>query len=132
MRQIWFGLAVILLTAAAAAAQEAQPPSQLGQNQAPQMGRGRGGLPLAWNDRNRDGVCDLSGQPVGQRPIGFGRGRGRQATADQPAASPGGRGRGGAPLAWNDRNGDGLCDLTGQPVGRQGAAGRGGGWRWRR
>jgi len=46
------------------------------------MGRGRGGAPFAWNDRNKDGICDLTGQPVGQgRPIGFGRGRGRGAGA---------------------------------------------------
>lgn len=29
------------------------------------MGRGRGGAPFAWNDRNKDGVCDLTGQAVG-------------------------------------------------------------------
>lgn len=36
-----------------------------------------------------------------------------------------GRGRGGAPLAWNDRNKDGICDVTGQPVGQGRAAGFG-------
>jgi len=137
MRRIWFGLAVVLLAAATAAAQEAQPPSQPGQNQAPQLGRGRGGAPFAWNDQNRDGMCDLTGQPVGQRPVGYGRGRGWRMMADQPGAASAGRGRGGAPLAWNDRNADGICDLTGKPVGSVGAAGSGvsprrGGWRWRR
>ena len=59
----------------------AQAPSSAGtQTQGPPqvMGRGRGGAPFAWNDRNKDGICDITGQPVGQgRPIGFGRGRGR-------------------------------------------------------
>ena len=44
-----------------------------------------------------------------------------------------GRGRGGAPFAWNDRNGDGICDLTGQPVGQGRPMGfQRGGWGWRR
>jgi hypothetical protein len=94
------------------------------------MGRGRGGAPFAWNDRNRDGICDITGRPVGEgRPIGFGRGRG-----------------GGGGFAWGDRDGDGICDFTGRPVGwgrgvaaRGGgrgrcfaAWGRGGGWGWGR
>lgn len=58
----------------------------LGQNANPpggqQMGRGRGGAPFAWNDKNKDGVCDITGQPAGQ-----GRGMG---------AMRGGRGRGAA------------------------------------
>ncbi|MFO7693736.1 MAG: hypothetical protein R6V57_11680 [Vicinamibacterales bacterium] len=138
MRQVWVVIALVLLATAAAAAQEVQPPAQQTQNQAPLMGRGRGGAPFAWNDQNRDGTCDLTGQPVGQRPVGYGRGRGWRMMADQPAAATAGRGRGGAPLAWNDRNADGICDLTGKPVGSVGAAGRGagqgrgGGWRWRR
>jgi hypothetical protein len=103
-------------------------PVAASQNQAETqlLGRGRGGAPFAWNDRDRDGICDLTGQPVGQgRPIGYGGGRGR--------------GRGGAPLAWNDRDGDGICDLTGRPVGQgrpsgfgrgRGFAGGRGGGRW--
>jgi len=79
------------------------------------LGRGRGGDPFAWNDRNKDGICDLTGQPVGQgRPIGYGRGRG------------GARG-----YARGDSDGDGVCDLTGRPVrtGRPFSASRGRG-RW--
>lgn len=30
------------------------------------LGRGRGGAPYAWNDKNKDGICDLTGKPVGQ------------------------------------------------------------------
>lgn len=56
------------------------------------LGRGRGGAPYAWNDKNKDGICDLTGQAVGQRKgrgavglrgnrgrgsAGFGRGMGR-------------------------------------------------------
>ncbi len=56
------------------------------------MGRGRGGAPYAWNDKNEDGICDLTGRPVGQgraagamragrggwaAGIGVGRGMGR-------------------------------------------------------
>ena len=48
-----------------------------GQTQSPatgQMGRGRGGAPYAWNDKNKDGICDLTGKPVGQgRGAAFGR-----------------------------------------------------------
>jgi hypothetical protein len=30
------------------------------------MGRGRGGAPYAWNDKDKDGICDITGKPVGQ------------------------------------------------------------------
>jgi hypothetical protein len=57
--------------------QQAQPGPAQQQAQPQIYGRGRGGLPWAWNDRNRDGICDLTGQPVGQGwPVGLGRGRG--------------------------------------------------------
>jgi len=42
------------------------------------MGRGRGGAPYAWNDKNKDGICDLTGAPVGQGPCGAGMRRGRR------------------------------------------------------
>lgn len=29
-------------------------------------GRGRGGAPFAWNDKDKDGVCDVTGQAIGQ------------------------------------------------------------------
>ena len=81
--------------AAQSSQQGVQPPAQVqpqAQPPAPGQyyGRGRGGLPWAWNDRDRDGICDLTGQPVGQgRPMGFGGGRGRFA-----GGFAGGRGRG--------------------------------------
>jgi hypothetical protein len=130
--------------------QAQQPPQQ--QDPPVIYGRGRGGVPFAWNDANRDGICDLTGQPIGQRPIGFGGGRGRwammgpvsgqvPAPVSGQAVAPYGRGRGGLPIAWNDANRDGICDLTGQPIGqrpigygigmgRGGGGGRGGRW-WR-
>ncbi len=50
------------------------------QSAAPQsqtMGRGRGGAPYAWNDKDKNGTCDLTGKPVGQgRAMGFARGGG--------------------------------------------------------
>lgn len=54
---------------------QAQTPTQA----QPQVyGRGRGGAPFAWNDKNKDGICDMTGQRVGQgRPGGFNRGVGR-------------------------------------------------------
>jgi hypothetical protein len=38
--------------------------------------------------------------------------------AGQPAPQAQGPGRGGAPYAWCDQNGDGICDRTGMPVGQ--------------
>ncbi len=77
------------------------------------LGRGRGGAPFAWNDKDKDGICDLTGRPVGQgRPVAFGC-----------------RARAGG-YAWGDRDGDGVCDFTGRPVGMgrgRGAWGRGAG-----
>jgi hypothetical protein len=44
------------------------------------MGRGRGGAPFAWNDKNKDGICDVTNKPIGSNGIGArGRGRGRAA-----------------------------------------------------
>jgi hypothetical protein len=44
---------------------------------APAQGRGRGGAPYAWNDKDRDGICDITGKPVGQGRAQMGRcGRG--------------------------------------------------------
>lgn len=150
MRQLELAMLIVLLAAVTAAAQtappvevtqglpqsqvQAQTPAQT-QNQNPAMGRGRGGAPFAWNDRNGDGICDLTGQAVGQRPIGYGRGRGWRMMANPTGTAPRGQGRGGAPFAWNDRNRDGICDLTGMAIGRGFAAGagvgrgRGAGWR---
>ena len=50
------------------------------------MGRGRGGAPYAWNDKNKDGICDLTGKAVGQgRAAGAMRGgcKGRGVSADR-------------------------------------------------
>ena len=147
MKRIWMISAAALLVGSVVCvhAQSQVPPKQ---DQAPAFyGRGRGGVPFAWNDLNNDGICDLTGQPVGQRPIGFGggrgwwataglatgqvptlygRGRGWWATASQATGQVTGqvptlygRGRGGLPYAWNDLNRDGVCELTGQPVGQR-------------
>jgi hypothetical protein len=78
----------------------------MGQSAPPQnsqvMGRGRGGAPFAWNDKNKDGICDLTGLPVGSgrgnRAMrggrrawggsGMGRGFGARFQNAQPAAAP--------------------------------------------
>jgi hypothetical protein len=48
--------------------------------------QGRSGAPYAWNDKDKDGICDITGKPVGQGRGGAncprqgmrnGRGRGR-------------------------------------------------------
>jgi len=84
--------------------------------------QGRGGKPLAWNDKDKDGICDITNKPVGQNP-----GQGRQFATGQPM----GQGRGGAPFAWGDKDKDGICDYTGRPVGQFAGRGRAavnGGW----
>lgn len=78
-------------------AQNAPPSSNQG------MGRGRGGAPYAWNDKNKDGICDLTGAPVGQgrgtgamrcgrrgRGVntGWGRGMGRGYWVQRQQAAP--------------------------------------------
>lgn len=119
MKHAIWAVPAVLFTFAAAQAQPApqtqqqapavQQPAQSApatQQQAqPQVyGRGRGGLPWAWNDRDKDGICDLTGRPVGQRrAIGGG--------------------------GWGDRNGDGICDYTGRSIGwGRGDAAWGRGW----
>jgi hypothetical protein len=65
-------------------------------NVSPQ-GRGRGGAAFAWNDRDKDGICDLTGAPVGQgRGSGAmrGAGRGRGANGGWGRGANGGWGRG--------------------------------------
>ncbi len=57
--------------------------------------QGRGGPPLAWNDKDKDGICDVTGDKVGQNP---GQGR-RMGPGRGWAASAVGRGRGRGP-AW--------------------------------
>jgi hypothetical protein len=98
------------------AQQQAQPKDQV-------LGRGRGGAPFAWNDKDKDGICDITGRPVGQnRPIGWFRGAGAAGAA--------------RPMAWGDRDKDGICDFTGRPVGqgrgRAGGRGRMGARNWGR
>lgn len=67
--------ALTLCAAGLAVAQQAS------QDTAAPQGRGRGGAPYAWNDKNKDGICDLTGQAVGQRQgrgaVGMRGGRGR-------------------------------------------------------
>ena len=105
-------VAVLFVAASLGSAQtQSQPPATAQAQAQPQvMGRGRGGAPFAWNDINKDGICDLTGQPVGQRPIGFGRGPGfwgRGMAASGSAAAPLGWGRGpcGRGLARGARGG---------------------------
>jgi hypothetical protein len=53
------------------------------------QGRGRGGAPYAWGDKDKDGICDVTGKPVGQGRgqmaargrRGMGRGMGRGMTS---------------------------------------------------
>jgi hypothetical protein len=56
-------------------------------------GRGRGGVPYAWNDKDKDGRCDLTGKPVGQGQGAAAaiqrRGRGRWGAAGQGGRGPG-------------------------------------------
>ncbi|MGQ9633532.1 MAG: hypothetical protein ACUVXB_04740 [Bryobacteraceae bacterium] len=120
MKYKLLGLSLLLASAAGLAAQTASP------NQ-PLMGRGRGGAPYAWNDKDKDGICDITGKPVGQ---GW-RAAWGDRRSDETGAPLLGRGRGGAPYAWNDKDKDGICDITGKPVGQGfgGGRGRGRGWR---
>lgn len=61
MRKMLFWAALGMFGAALAApAQTAHPDSN------PTMGRGRGGAPYAWCDKDKDGICDVTGKPVGQ------------------------------------------------------------------
>jgi len=87
----------------------------LAQQQSPPQASSRG---WAWGDKNRDGICDVTGQPVGQRAI--------------QAAQQQGRSRPGRAFAWGDRDRDGICDYTGQPVGQRAlrAGWRGPAGRW--
>jgi hypothetical protein len=70
MRKGFVGIAGLLISSAALLMAQQTPATQ------PRvMGRGRGGAPYAWNDKNKDGICDVTGKPVGQGPgAGFGRG----------------------------------------------------------
>ncbi len=118
-KAFWFMVAAFLAAsltfcqsqAQAPAAQSQQPRpvdpltqgGQARQQVQPQVyGRGRGGLPWAWNDRDRNGICDLTGQPVGQgRPIGFGGGRVASGWGRMAAGrARGGRGWGGGGAGW--------------------------------
>jgi len=85
----------LALAPALVAQQETQPSNET-------MGRGRGGAPFAWNDKDKDGLCDLTGKAVGQRHGGrafargkrggrnWGRGMRRGANACPRAAAPAG------------------------------------------
>jgi len=60
------------------------------------QGRGRGGAPYAWGDKNKDGICDITGKPVGQN---CGRNCGRNAGGMM------GRGRGQGQMGGGCRRG---------------------------
>ena len=71
----------------------------LGQTRSPAtpqvLGRGRGGAPYAWNDKNKDGICDITGKPVGQgRGAALARSGCRDRSGRGPGWGRGGRGRG--------------------------------------
>jgi hypothetical protein len=46
------------------------------------MGHAQGNLANAWNDVDRDGICDVTGRPAGR---GFAAGRGRWLAGRQQA-----------------------------------------------
>lgn len=56
-------------------------------NQPTPQGQGQGGTPHAWCDRNADGICDITGLPVGQ-------GRARMMAAGEGGQQGRGMGRG--------------------------------------
>lgn len=60
MKRLWFMSITGLLGTALAVFAQAPPAAD-----AP-AGRGRGGAPLAWGDKDKDGICDITGRPVGQ------------------------------------------------------------------
>jgi hypothetical protein len=86
MKNIFFATSVLALGLAGAVwAQDTStsPPQP--------MGRGRGGAPFAWNDKDRDGICDVTGKPVGQNR---GAGAMRRGCCGRAAGAGSGRGRG--------------------------------------
>jgi len=89
------------------------------------MGQGRGGAPFAWNDRDKDGICDLTGQPIGQ-VIGRGRGTPGRMTAIQNAVPPGAVGAQAPYGYWGRGWGRGLG--RGAAWGRGMGRGMGRGW----
>lgn len=72
------GVVVVGLTAFAQNTSQPNPQVQ---------GQGRGGAPYAWCDRNGDGICDVTGRPVGQ-------GRGQMMSPGMRGQQGGGVGRG--------------------------------------
>jgi len=72
------GVATVGLTAFAQNTNQPNPQVQ---------GQGRGGAPYAWCDRNGDGICDVTGRPVGQ-------GRGQMMSPGMRGQQGGGMGRG--------------------------------------
>ena len=84
MKNIFWLATIVLLTGLLAAQNQPQtqtPPPSDQKDNVQVYGRGRGGIPFAWNDTNKDGICDLTGEavmPAGSAgqvgPIGLGRG----------------------------------------------------------
>jgi hypothetical protein len=79
--------------------------------------QGRGGEPLAFNDKDKDGICDVTNQPVGRNRSGMQAGRGQSA-----GRGPCGRGLGRGMAAGR---GWGRGMAAGRGQGRGMAAGRG-------
>lgn len=70
MKYFWMTVSPLILGLALTAfgqtaGNQAQPGGN-GQPAAQAQGRGRAGAPFAWGDKNKDGVCDVTGRPVGQ------------------------------------------------------------------
>lgn len=78
MKNFWLAASVFLVSSTGLMIAQNTPASNK-----QVMGRGRGGAPYAWNDKNKDGICDITGGPVGQQGRGScarrGQGRGRGA-----------------------------------------------------
>ena len=64
----------------------------------PHMGLGRGVAPFAWGDEDKDGICDYTGRPVGQR-MGVGR-MGARGGRGAWGRGPVSRGWGGRGVGW--------------------------------
>ena len=56
--------------------------------------QGRGGKPLAFNDQDKDGICDVTGKPVGQGRAEMQAGGNQQMVYGRGCRGMGGRGQG--------------------------------------
>jgi len=110
MKKVLFPIWAGVVFATIGFAQAQSPGASQPQTQPQLLGRGRGGAPFAWNDKNKDGICDLTGKPIGQgRPIAYGlRGRMGRGPCGSGLARGFGRGRGLAGAGWGRGAGRGF------------------------